>query len=102
MLNLLTNGIRACEGGGRVTMRARPEGDRALLEVEDDGAGIAPERLDEIWKPLVTTHRSGSGLGLPIVRQLVEAHAGTIEVRSAPGEGTRMRITLPLAPAERG
>lgn len=100
LLNLLTNGIRACEGGGRVVVRVRPEGGRALLEVEDDGVGIAPERLEEIWKPLVTTHRAGSGLGLPIVRQLVEAHGGAIEVRSAPGDGTRMRITLPAVPAE--
>jgi two-component system, NtrC family, sensor histidine kinase HydH len=101
VLNLVTNGIRACEGGGTVTVRTRSEADRALLEVQDDGVGIAPDRLEEIWRPLVTTHRSGSGLGLPIVRQLVEAHGGTVEVRSTPGEGTLMRVTLPSSPVER-
>jgi len=102
LLNLVTNGIRACEGGGRVVVRAAPTPSGATLEVEDDGVGIPAEGLDEIWKPLVTTHRSGNGLGLPIVRQLVEAHGGAIEVRSAPGEGTRMRITLPGTPRENG
>jgi signal transduction histidine kinase len=72
-----------------------------VLEVEDDGTGIPEDRLDEIWKPLVTTHRSGSGLGLPIVRQLVEAHGGRVEVHSVPGEGTLMRVVLPIDATEK-
>ncbi len=98
VVNLITNAVRACELGGNVTVRATTEGDHATLEVEDDGAGIPPELLDDIWKPLVTTHRSGNGLGLPIVRQLVEAHGGTVEVNSVPSRGTRMRVRLPIRP----
>lgn len=101
VVNLVTNGVRACERGGSVRMRTGRSEATAFLEVEDDGVGIPPERLDEIWKPLVTTHRSGSGLGLPIVRQLVEAHGGRVEVHSAPGEGTRMRVILPTEAAEK-
>jgi signal transduction histidine kinase len=95
-VNLLTNAVRACEGGGRVAVRSRPLGTSTLLEVEDDGVGIPQDRIPEIWNPLVTTHRSGNGLGLPIVRQLVEAHGGSIEVRSTPGVGTCMSVTLPV------
>jgi len=95
-LNLVSNAIRACEVGGTVTVRTSAENGMAALDVEDDGCGIEPERLEEIWQPLVTTHRSGSGLGLPIVKQLVEAHEGHVEVASTPGEGTRMCVRMPL------
>jgi signal transduction histidine kinase len=95
VVNLVSNGVRACAEGGRVRVwTARRDGD-VVLDVEDDGEGIPPERLEEIWKPLVTTNRSGTGLGLPIVRQLVEAHGGHVEVQSTPGQGTRMRVLLP-------
>ena len=100
VVNLATNGMRACPEGGSVTVRVGSDDGRAVLEVEDTGVGIPPDRLEEIWRPLVTTHRSGNGLGLPIVRQLVEAHGGEVQVRSAPGEGTRMRVVLPLRPTE--
>jgi signal transduction histidine kinase len=95
-INLISNAIRACEGGGTVRVRTGVVAGAPFLEVEDDGTGIEPDRMEAIWRPLVTTHRSGSGLGLPIVRQLVEAHGGRIEIESVPGEGTRMRALLPL------
>ena len=100
--NLVTNGIRACQAGGTVRISTRPMEGRAVVEVEDDGAGIPPEHLQEIWTPLFTTHRSGTGLGLPIVKQLLEAHGGDIEVKSVPGRGTVMRVTLPLQWSENG
>ncbi len=100
VINLVTNGVRACQRGGTVRVRTRPDGAWAVLEVEDDGVGIPADRLDDIWKPLVTTHRSGSGLGLPIVKQLVEAHGGRVEVHSVQNEGTRMRVILPTEAAE--
>jgi signal transduction histidine kinase len=95
VVNLVSNGVRACPEGGRVLVTTAVEDGFVVLDVEDNGEGIPSDRLDEIWKPLVTTHRSGTGLGLPIVRQLVEAHGGHVEVRSTPGEGTRMRVVLP-------
>lgn len=101
MVNLVTNAIRACDGGGCVVVRVAAEGADAVIEVEDDGVGIEAERLDDIWRPLVTTYRSGNGLGLPIVRQLVEAHGGRVEVLSTLGEGTCMRVVLPIQPVEK-
>lgn len=100
VVNLAVNAVRACEGGGRVVVRTGSSGSGVVMEVEDDGVGIPPDRVEEIWTPLVTTHPSGNGLGLPIVRQLVEAHGGTIGVRSTPGEGTCMSVTLPNQPRE--
>ncbi|MGD2047180.1 MAG: ATP-binding protein [Gemmatimonadota bacterium] len=94
-VNLISNAVRACERGGSVVVRSRLSDGRAVLEVEDDGVGIPAENLDAIWKPLMTTHRSGNGLGLPIVRQLVEAHGGTVEVESVVDSGTRMTVSLP-------
>ena len=82
-------------------MRVWAEGASARFEVEDDGVGIEPDRLEDIWKPLVTTYRAGNGLGLPIVRQLVEAHGGRVEVHSVPGEGTLMRVVLPIDATEK-
>jgi signal transduction histidine kinase len=101
VVNLATNAMRACDEGGRVRVHVGTEGTTAVLDVEDDGVGIEPHRLEDIWKPLVTTHRAGNGLGLPIVRQLVEAHGGRVEVRSTPGEGTRMRVILPIQTVEK-
>jgi len=95
IVNLATNAIRACEPGGRVWIRTGTGEGTVVLEVEDDGTGIPPEVLPDIFKPLVTTHRTGNGLGLPIVRQLVEAHGGEIEVQSEVGRGTTMRVTIP-------
>jgi signal transduction histidine kinase len=102
VVNLVVNAVRACEGGGTVVVRTARSNDTVSLEVEDDGVGIPPERLSEIWTPLFTTHASGTGLGLPIVKQLVEAHDGTVEVESEPGHGTCVRVTLPKNGPENG
>ncbi len=102
VVNLVGNAIRACEGGGVVQVRTTSRDGQVVLEVEDDGVGIPAEGLAEIWTPLFTTHPSGTGLGLPIVKQLVEAHGGAIDVESEPGRGTRMRVTLPADGSEDG
>lgn len=74
---------------------------RATLDVEDTGTGIAPEQLASIFEPYFTTKPpgKGTGLGLPVVRQIVEGYGGAIEVTSTVGEGARFRVTLPLPPA---
>ena len=65
------------------------------VEVHDGGAGIPASRLEQIWEPYVTHKAGGTGLGLAIVRQTLLAHDGAVEVESAPGEGTTMRLLLP-------
>lgn len=94
--NLLMNALQALPRGGAVTVRVRSmEGAGAAVEVADDGEGIAPEALGKIWEPFYSGRRDGTGLGLALVRSIVEKHGGTIDVESAPGHGARFRVELP-------
>lgn len=95
-LNLVQNAIEACPGGGRVTIRTRPSAPgRVAIEVSDTGVGIPPENLREVFQPFFTTKRKGTGLGLTIVRHIVEEHGGTVALESRPGAGTTVTVTLP-------
>ena len=97
-LNLLKNASDAFEGaGGKVHVSAREEEGDAVVEVRDDGMGIAPEIQGEIFNPFFTTKAAGrgSGLGLSMSRRIVDDHGGRIEVESEPGSGTTMRVRLP-------
>jgi two-component system NtrC family sensor kinase len=107
VLNLVMNGAEAtrARGKGRVRIAARhPEGQDALvLEVSDDGEGIREESLSRVFDPFFTTKEDGRGLGLglAVVYGIVEAHGGTIDVRSRVGAGATFTVRLPLegAPA---
>jgi signal transduction histidine kinase len=100
LTNLLTNAFKY--GAGKpIEVRLEADDTRALLQVRDGGIGIAPDALQRIFERFerVTTrgqHRS-LGIGLYIARQVVEAHAGKIDVQSTPGEGSCFRVELPLA-----
>lgn len=101
LLNLVINAAHAVEamGGGWVQCRTGLAGDHLVLSVEDTGCGMGEEVLARIWEPYFTTKGSGgSGLGMPLVRQVVEAHQGLIQVSSAPGQGTTFRLLFPVAP----
>jgi two-component system sensor kinase FixL len=93
LLNLCKNALEAMPGGGRLTIETETVGNEVLLRVTDTGGGI-PEGVD-IFEPFVSTKERGTGLGLPIVRQLVEAHRGELTWQSKRGEGTCLTITLP-------
>ncbi len=109
LINLATNAIEAMDGGGVLTLQARGEGGKVVLEVADTGGGIPPEIEARIWEPFFTTKAEGTGLGLHIVRQIVEAHGGEVGLSSRPGKGTTFLVSLsalvdpvreaPLAPA---
>ena len=79
-------------------LSVRPEGERALLDVADEGPGIPAEVRPRIFDPYFTTRRDGTGLGLAIVRKIVLQHGGDVEVRERPGGGARFVVALPLAP----
>jgi len=85
-----------------VTLRTRLAGEGIEVEVEDNGPGIPPENLARIFDPFFSTKSSGTGLGLPLVKQIVEQHGGTIALESTQGQGTRFAIRIPLRqrPAE--
>jgi len=103
LVNLAMNALDACEVGGRVTIRARSAVGAVVLEVEDDGVGIATAHRAQVFDPFFTTKKrgQGTGLGLWVVAQLVRSHDAEIELTSEPGVGTTIRITWPASETSR-
>ncbi len=103
LANLVDNALKYTPSGGEVRLAARREGDSVALTVSDSGIGIPAEDLPRIWDRLVRGDRSraerGLGLGLSLVKAIVEAHGGGVEVESSPGQGTRFSVHLPAPPA---
>ncbi|WP_291988303.1 HAMP domain-containing sensor histidine kinase [Luteitalea sp.] len=103
LANLVDNAVKYTPAGGRVVLRTATSGSEAVISVEDTGVGIAPEDLPRIWERLYRGDRSrttrGLGLGLSLVKAIVEAHGGQVAVASTPGAGTRVDVRLPLEPA---
>ncbi len=96
--NLLSNALRYTPRGGTVRVGASSSDGRLLVWVRDSGPGIAADALPHVFDRFYKSEESrGAGLGLAIAKSLVVAHGGEIEARSAPGQGTEMRITLPVA-----
>jgi signal transduction histidine kinase len=103
--NLLMNAYEAMGGTGRIAItghRVRLEDgadgrEAVLVDVTDDGPGIPPEVSEKVFDPFFTTKPQGSGLGLAVVRKIVDAHDGRIDLRPAPGRGTTIRVTLPVS-----
>ncbi len=96
LLNIVKNAIEAMPNGGNIRLSACCVGQCAELRISDDGPGLDP--TVGIFDPFTTTKADGTGLGLPIARQIIEAHGGTICYETAPGKGTTFIICLPLAP----
>ena len=99
LVNLVSNAKDAMPGGGRLRVTLRPgPGEAAILEVKDSGPGIPLERQELVFEPFFTTKAEdkGTGLGLPMVRTIMEAHGGRVELDSQPGQGTTFRLTFPV------
>jgi heavy metal sensor kinase len=105
LINLLDNALAYTPPEGRITIRLKPIPAHVVLQVEDTGAGIAPEHLPRLFErfyradPARTRESGGTGLGLAIVKEIAEAHGGTVAVESTPGQGTRFTVTLPACAA---
>lgn len=95
LLNLLLNGVQACEEGGKVAVQVAQTDELVQLTVVDSGKGIPPELLGNIFRPFFTTKGNGTGLGLSLARRMVEGHGGKIEVTSWMGKGSRFVVVLP-------
>jgi signal transduction histidine kinase len=108
LINIMTNARHAVQaahlgdnGGAAVTVRTRSNGNgHVIVSIKDRGVGIAPEDMARIFDPYFTTRRAGTGLGLPISKNIIEGMGGTLAVSSERGVGTEIRIDLPLTPPE--
>ncbi|MEX2189051.1 MAG: ATP-binding protein [Pirellulales bacterium] len=96
ILNLLLNAQQAMPDGGQLWVRTRETPNTVALDLIDTGGGIDDETLLHIFEPFYSTKASGSGLGLPTTRRIVEGHDGTISVQSKPGHGTQFTLEFPL------
>jgi two-component system nitrogen regulation sensor histidine kinase GlnL len=107
LLNLIRNAIDAMGESGRLTVVSRVLSDYRMtqnerhsrmvaIEISDDGPGIPPEDLENIWTPFFSTKSSGTGLGLTICHKIVSEHRGMIKVESDQGHGTKFTVLLPL------
>jgi signal transduction histidine kinase len=97
LLNLLLNAIQAIDGAGKVEVHLYRAEETINVQVTDDGRGIAPEHLPNIFRPFYTTKGNGTGLGLSLAKRIVEEHKGKLEVRSVLGKGTRFTVILPMS-----
>jgi signal transduction histidine kinase len=97
-LNLLLNALQILPAGGHVTVRTvRGSDGRVGFEVVDDGPGIPFDLRERIFTPFFSRREGGTGLGLALVRRMVQAHRGTVTVDSAVGRGTTFRVEVPTA-----
>lgn len=106
LLNILINAVQGTKGVGKILISSSLESllepvwlssPHVVIEVSDTGSGIKPKDMERIFEPFFTTKPSGTGLGLPIAKQIIETHSGTLSVKSVEGTGTRVRIVLPVS-----
>ncbi len=95
LINLVENAMDAIGRDGQIALQADPARSKVCIAVRDSGPGIAPDALDRIFDPFFTTKANGMGLGLAIVREIVEHLGGVISVKSRAGAGTEFFVTLP-------
>lgn len=97
--NVVSNALEAIDPRqrGRVEVRLYPRGGAAVVEVTDDGVGMPAEQRDKVFLPFFTTKPAGTGLGMAIVKKIMDLHGGEIEIDSAPGRGTTVRLVIPRA-----
>ena len=94
-LNILINAIQSMQDGGTIDIKVEEERNHYRIEIEDTGCGISEEHANKIFNPFFTTKEKGSGLGLSIVRKIVEGHGGIVRIQSREGEGTKVEVQLP-------
>jgi len=97
LLNLLLNALQILPEGGRIEVAVRREHDSIVIDVADDGPGIAPELCERVFDPFFTRREGGIGLGLAVVRQIVAAHHGSISAGRSDLGGALFRLRLPAA-----
>ncbi|MBU1614111.1 PAS domain-containing sensor histidine kinase, partial [bacterium] len=102
-LNFILNALEAMPNGGRLTITAYPDSQNNEVEVRfsDTGEGISEEKLNEIFTPFFTTKEEGVGLGLCLAHQVISYHKGKINIKSKVGQGTEVKVMLPILREEK-
>lgn len=96
LVNLMENACQAMTSGGTLTVGTKAQGDQVQIDISDTGCGIPQEHLNKIFAPFFTTKSRGTGLGLAVVKKVIDRHNGSIDVESKVGEGTAFHIRLPI------
>ncbi|MBI3324339.1 MAG: GHKL domain-containing protein [Candidatus Omnitrophica bacterium] len=94
-LNLLLNSLEAMNGAGRLVLRTETQGTKTIVTITDNGCGIRHADHARLFQPFFTTKAKGTGLGLAVVRSIIEEHRGSITITSEPGQGTTVTLLLP-------
>jgi signal transduction histidine kinase len=102
LLNVVLNGVQAMSAGGTLQIRALKDDSAALIEVIDQGPGIAPEIRDKVFNLYFTTKKTGSGIGLAMSYRVLQLHHGSLDFKTEVGRGTTFRLVLPLSKADQG
>ena len=97
-LNLLINGMQAMPDGGTIHVTIEKEDEAVWVVIEDDGQGVPQQVMEKIWNPFFTTKEKGTGLGLGIVKNIIESHQGTIRIGNRKENGARVTVKFPLQP----
>jgi signal transduction histidine kinase len=95
LLNMLLNAIQAIDGEGQIVVKLDGLEHYVAVSISDNGPGIPPETLKNIFRPFFTTKGHGTGLGLSLARRIIEDHGGSIEVSSTVGQGTTFVVLIP-------
>ncbi len=95
-MNIVLNAAQAMMKPGQLVIRLEPDGNWYRISFSDNGPGMLPDVAHRAFEPFFTTKTRGTGLGLSICRKIVEAHGGKMELKTAPGEGTRITVKLPI------
>jgi signal transduction histidine kinase len=96
LINLVVNAVQASPEAETVMVACHQEQGRIVIDVRDLGSGIAKDRRELVFSPFFTTKKEGTGLGLPIVKKIAEAHEGSLEILDNSDRGVTFRVILPL------
>ena len=104
LMNIIQNALEAMPQGGEITVSAQSLSPASFeaVTISDTGAGMTPDMVEKVCEPFFSTRQDGGlrGLGLAIVRDIIKVHGGTMEIKSAPGKGTSVILTLPVSPQD--
>jgi len=95
-LNILINAMQAMPEGGKIRVAIQSTDNTVKIFFEDEGEGIPQDLMGKIWDPFFTTKAKGTGLGLGIVKNIIESHSGNVQIRTRPGAGARVKVELPV------